>query len=433
MFLSIEIAHLFVSLLRCSGTVAAIVSFSIRYGYKIIRKFSITILIGLLILSICEVPLLLDINNRYGSSFKVDYVKDIICHSLNMLLILMLILISVFKLFSLKITDCFLIYRLFHSRSKTNFIFQSDDFIRHYPQNIHLGLRINFKIYQLRGKNQKIRYSRYHPSNYISKDTQWNEFTSNTAFQSGAMIKFQPSGRFQRSMKNFTRTFMKSIHVEECRKKKLIHTMNECQWKKLELELDLEIIRTTNNVEDKTDYINLLFMNKLGYTFLTSTNYENLPNFTLIEYLQMQTNFNVLFENLYVFMIESLIVREDGLQLIKQLITKLHDTWHQETIESHISDKLFKQWPLPLWYSCLLKIRQSLRRGKKVKYIELAPFSIKNLILNPMESGRLFHILNLKYINNFSNEKLKYGLFESLNIQEFILNKCSNKISDIPV
>lgn len=215
-------------------------------------------------------------------------------------------------------------------------------------------------------------------------------------------------------------TYLYSCHESSC----VLHNCpvlscaleGYCQWQKLGIRINCSKLMTIDftNVRHLRD---LLFLNKMNFNFLTPfTHIEGTRKESLIDCLQKHENFDEKFPKMMGFIIESLLIREDGLSLVNKLIKKLKNPKHKIAVRNLLS-KIFKIWPPPLWFYCLLKIRYEIRtcfkKTEKWTYLDIKE-SISDLITPQSYTLDLFSVVNLSYYHIWIDENFKYGLFETL-------------------
>lgn len=212
---------------------------------------------------------------------------------------------------------------------------------------------------------------------------------------------------------------LEEAHSAECRycmKRNLatdqFSIVPECSWNRYEIQVDMESHWSLKNV---------VFMNLLGFTFLTPFNYPKNLNLSLLDYLQKQENFDEIFDDLYEYITESLLLREDGLTLIQEFINKLQKDNSKKLVIDYVICEIFRGEAPPLWFFCLQACRSFISRGGNIytlvpKY-SFIPELLISFIIDPFSNSDIFNvkaILNLAYQDLWCNNLIRYGLFGSI-------------------
>lgn len=205
---------------------------------------------------------------------------------------------------------------------------------------------------------------------------------------------------------------LQKTHSKECNCWTL--NQNNCSWSKHEILIDGKKLNLHSDWFINSNFLHLSIMNKMNIHFLTKFNCPENININFIDFLQRRYDFNCIFNEIYRYMVESIIIREDGLNLILQLIDNLNDKFHKQIILDHVIKNIFQIWPPPLWYFSLLKCRilkksgilqfnQAYKGIKDYEYFINDPFSF--------ELFELCSVLNLTYKTYWKHKYLCYGIF----------------------
>lgn len=201
-----------------------------------------------------------------------------------------------------------------------------------------------------------------------------------------------------------------------------------CSWSRLRIRVDMSLYEN-NFFQNRTNLKLLSILNTMNFHILTPYNFSNFIDNSqsecLLDNIQQLDYFDKIFPKIYIYLIESLAIREDGLSLINQFIKKLKSPDHKLIIRCHVLLDTFRIWPPPLWYQSLLKIRYIIKKYHKQKILyKLFKVPLKDTILessicNPLKNHfnlDIFSVLKLSFHSLWTNDDFICGIFERLSI-----------------
>lgn len=189
-----------------------------------------------------------------------------------------------------------------------------------------------------------------------------------------------------------------------------------CSWIKIDLVFNLGKLNDFNmdNVESLKE---LALLSKLNYHCLTKFNNRYIKKRCLLDIILNVSDFDVKVTELIKFLLESIIIREDGLKLMNEFL-QFASSAHKTYLVKVISKNIFKIWPPPLWFFSLMKLRQTIRTT--VEYdvsCENDHSNIMQFVLNPIENVTpfdTFSLLSLDHTKVWKDVLVTYGIFQSL-------------------
>lgn len=187
-----------------------------------------------------------------------------------------------------------------------------------------------------------------------------------------------------------------------------------CDWKMLRLRLDPWKLNSID-FENLMHIEDLILLQKMNVHFLTRFSYAEPTQYDcLLNCLQKFHGFDTLFMKMYVYIIESLIIREDGILLINQLLKNLQSSYLKIMVQNQITKKTFQNWPPPLWFHSLIKLRLMIRKNLNSLDLKYCAEDITSFIYHPMNIALfdIFQLLNLSFKDIWITEK--YGIFQNL-------------------
>lgn len=223
-------------------------------------------------------------------------------------------------------------------------------------------------------------------------------------YHSTQQICFEEKLEFEKSCKNF-------------------NPAEEFQYIRYRIIINHERIKSIS-LWNEADFKNLIILNLLNIHLLTPfTNNEKTLYKNVFEIVKNSTEYYRNFSKVFTYLIESFILREDSFQIIEEFFKKLEEP-QRIVAFNYLKTILFNNWPPPLWFYSLLKLRQLIRRNLFNKH-DLCDVNLKDFILNPFKNETPFSLsslFNLKYYNLLRDSNLNIGLMNDLNNTKNYLN-----------
>lgn len=318
--------------------------------------------------------------------------------------------------------------------------------IHHMEQeNCHTELEVTFIRYKWEGVNRGLKQIIFDSKEYFTPNKVSNESEKNEIYKefleesvnnkSSIIYSIQLCSDFREKLNRRQFKELAVSHLKECKCSDLLQricTNSVCQWRTFEIQIDYQILSSDDKDEcDGWNVTDLTLMNKLGFNFLSPISQPTNINLSLIGYLQKQKDFRSRFQIMSRYIVESLLIWNDGLNLIRELLQELNDSIHKKLIIKILKNEIFQTWPPPLWYTSLCKCRHFIEQDYLLPISTFTTENIRRFISNPTNQDyaifSLFTLLDLKYQDFWLNDRLKYGIFDKLQIDQFIPSIDSNK------
>lgn len=315
-------------------------------------------------------------------------------------------------------------FKIIHSNFPTSIHLPSEAIASHPPRNVPKRLVLKFYKWSWKDSKNKIykaNYSAYY-KNILRRSKRkliLYSLTPNVDYFTSFLQNQYKQINYQ--------------HLQQCRCTKQYYTccsQRKCNWKKIEIQVNIERYNNNNNNDydnfddpqlnnSYIDATDVAFLNKLGFSFISNFTLPKNCSWNIINFLQQQFEFSMKFSEMYICIVESLIINNNGLHLVNCLVNELINPQHKQMVISLVTNDIFKQWPPPLTLLSLTKVRHFIKE-KKIVYFSFIPPLIQRLIANPLENTDIldiFSIINLEYTNYWTEKEFRYGIFEELSIK----------------
>ncbi|CAD5113461.1 unnamed protein product [Dimorphilus gyrociliatus] len=302
------------------------------------------------------------------------------------------------------------------------------------PEIVSTDLKVKFIRYKWDKKSSRLGWTFFDTNRFLDALSSSNEDLPYQLYDSFAELKTSVDttifsvclcGEYREICRHRQLSLLCDIHSRECNCSWQFFSSSDrrnCSWKKLEIQVDFCTSNSRATHTSRWSALELTFMNKFGFTFLTPFNYPKNINMTLIDYLQKQKDFRSRFKAMYVYIVESLIIRDNGLFLVNVLLAKLEDKQHRKMVRECVTCLIFKEWPPPLWYLSLQRCRRFLRYGGSLESISTnghIPEMIQLFVADPYNNSEIFDIfstLSLWHVYEWTYKPLRFGIFECIEL-----------------